>query len=375
MDTWYPEAIRNPAASDGGSYVSGYPFRGVLHTTESHGFTPRPDSYGGWHTSYPHFTAVERSASVEIFQHIPIDRAARALRNPSGGVQTNRAAAIQIEIVGKASRSASMSRRLLEALAMWMRWVETQTGIRRIAPEFDGDEAFGQGGSVRFSAEHWRTFDGWCGHQHVPENDHWDPGRIPIELLLGVGAVPTPPSPPDPARPERLRVVGVEVGDVLNVRREPGVDAEPLGHLVPHETQVIAAGGRATVGSSTWRELALPVAGWVNDRYLEPIRWDDSLQVEHRVVLVDEPDRLNVRAAPGIDHPRIGMLEPGAVGVMPTGAVAAVGLSDWYELAVPVAGWAHSRYLESVSVRTRRAPTAEVVVVPDSDQYTHGDIG
>ena len=110
MELWYPPAVRNEAVKDSGSFQSGAPFRGVLHTTESSSFTPRSDSYGGWHTSYPHLTAIERSSGFEIYQHIPLNRAARALRNPSGGVQTNRQGAIQIEIVGKASESPSMSR-------------------------------------------------------------------------------------------------------------------------------------------------------------------------------------------------------------------------------------------------------------------------
>ncbi|HEY6222818.1 MAG TPA: hypothetical protein VIW26_03470, partial [Gemmatimonadales bacterium] len=46
---------------------------------------------------------------------------------------------------------------------------------------------------VRFTAAAWLAFDGWCGHQHVPNNDHGDPGAIDIARLLAIAA-PTPPA-------------------------------------------------------------------------------------------------------------------------------------------------------------------------------------
>lgn len=369
MELWYPQAIRNQAVRDGGSYVSGLPFRGVLHTTESNGFSPRSDSYGGWHTSYPHFTALEKSSGVEIYQHVAIDRAARALRNPSGGVQTNRARAIQIEIVGKASQSPVMSDRLLAALSRWMRWVESQTGIRRTSPMFDDNRAYGLGGSVRMTGPEWERFDGWCGHQHVPENDHWDPGRIPIERLLG-DAVPAPVvALPDAGA--RYRVIDVAADDVLNVRTAPGTGNPVIGSLASDELRVMTTGATEDVGRSRWVELSTPVTGWVNAKFLAPVELRPSLQTEQRVVNVGVSDRLNVRAGPGIDYAIVGSLEPGQTGVAPSGAVILVGMADWYELDNPVAGWAHSRYLES-ALGQRRSMEPEMVAVPDSDQYTHG---
>jgi hypothetical protein len=37
----------------------------------------------------------------------------------------------------------------------------------------------------------WTRFNGWCGHQHVPNNDHGDPGNIDIGYLLQRGAPQT----------------------------------------------------------------------------------------------------------------------------------------------------------------------------------------
>jgi hypothetical protein len=36
----------------------------------------------------------------------------------------------------------------------------------------------------RMSVEEWKVFSGWCGHQHVPSESHWDPGAINISQLL-----------------------------------------------------------------------------------------------------------------------------------------------------------------------------------------------
>jgi hypothetical protein len=39
-------------------------------------------------------------------------------------------------------------------------------------------------GVKRLSGQQWLDFSGWLGHQHAPENDHWDPGAIDITDLL-----------------------------------------------------------------------------------------------------------------------------------------------------------------------------------------------
>ncbi|GAA0464000.1 hypothetical protein [Streptomyces olivaceiscleroticus] len=34
------------------------------------------------------------------------------------------------------------------------------------------------------SASQWNGFRGICGHQHVPENDHGDPGSLDFRHVL-----------------------------------------------------------------------------------------------------------------------------------------------------------------------------------------------
>lgn len=56
--------------------------------------------------------------------------------------------------------------------------------------------SYGNSG-VRMSGATWNRFKGHCGHQHVPENDHGDPGAFPMAAILNAakGGGPTPSLP------------------------------------------------------------------------------------------------------------------------------------------------------------------------------------
>lgn len=189
-DLWHPNAIQVPAPADKwGTYRGDTPYRGVLHTTETDTYTPSTSSYYG-HQSWPHATIGhnKQTGVPTIWQHIPINRAARALKNPAGGVETNAAHAVQSEIVWRASKSPQMPDDLLAVLRSWMRWCELSVHIKPQAPPFYGADAgftlATPTARQRMTPAAWNAFNGWCGHQHVPENDHWDPGAIPIDRLL-----------------------------------------------------------------------------------------------------------------------------------------------------------------------------------------------
>jgi hypothetical protein len=124
---------------------------------------------------------------VSVYQHYSINVAARAWANPRAAVddiETNRMAAIQIEIGWVAAQIQSLPAELKDALRALMRWIESESVIERTSPEFFGENAYGEGGVARMSTRKWKAFNGWCGHQHVPENVHWDPGHIDIVYLL-----------------------------------------------------------------------------------------------------------------------------------------------------------------------------------------------
>lgn len=190
MTLRYPKA-RWDGLPGPGPFAVG-PARGVLHTTEC-------ATYGGARTAYlasrvsPHFTI----GTEGCWQHVDVDRAASALVNIIGGVETNRLSAIQIEVVGFADQP-NWPDRLVAAVRDLMIWIEAETGVVPWAPPlWGGLDAYGLRTPYRMTDETWLKFNGWCGHQHVPENAHWDPGRIPIDRLLER----TPMPGDDPNRP------------------------------------------------------------------------------------------------------------------------------------------------------------------------------
>ena len=166
-------------AHDGGRFVAG-PARGVLHTTEG---ATRLGARSAFvqHNSWPHFTITDETGTVEVFQHLPISLAGRALKHPPGTVETNRHTAIQIEIVGFAAKSPSFSKAYLDGIAKLMRWIEKNAHVAKSSTV----TFVSPGHETRLTDQAWVKYDGWCGHQHVPHNLHQDPGAIAIAHLLG----------------------------------------------------------------------------------------------------------------------------------------------------------------------------------------------
>ncbi|MGH6927768.1 MAG: hypothetical protein ACREEV_05595 [Dongiaceae bacterium] len=192
MEAWWSEATKLEFASQNGGAYTGGPFRGVIHTTEIKGYTPSTKNYYG-HFDPPHFTLAMEKGEAKFYQHFPITFAARALENRARGVETNRRSAIQIEVAWKAAEIDQLPDAMLMRLWDWMRWVEGEAGVKRSNyPRFRGNEARGINGVGRMTNDEWNAFDGWCGHQHVPENAHWDPGKLDIDLLTRIKRPGTP---------------------------------------------------------------------------------------------------------------------------------------------------------------------------------------
>jgi len=177
---WWPRASRTQLApTDGGSMLD-YPPRGLWHSTETLQFP-------GYATgSFPHLTLGMAGGQVEVRQHIPFTRAARALRNESGGVQTNRARCYQVEILAFAERIGDLAAEVYDMLAEWAGWMEGEWGVPRtcgvqLKPY---PASYGKGNGVRLSAAAWERYSGWLGHQSVPENTHGDPGALDWRRIL-----------------------------------------------------------------------------------------------------------------------------------------------------------------------------------------------
>ena len=227
METLCPFATQDSAydvgGSDGGSFTGGSA-RGVLHTTEGSNFAGARSAYVD-NNSWPHFTVSFEGGIFQVRQHLPINVAARSLENRPGGVQTNRRNAIQIEIVGFAKKSDQFPTKYLDGLAKLMRWIEGNAGVASISSvnfnPFPGSDGLSNG--IRLSHKDWDNYSGWLGHQHVPENEHGDPGNINIDHLLGSST-----------SPHQFKVIS----DTLNLRSTPEVNptnilaALPEGHIV-----------------------------------------------------------------------------------------------------------------------------------------------
>lgn len=178
-----PFATWKPISGSSGSYLGG-PAKIVHHTTEGSTAAGAMSAYRA-NRSDPHFTV----DATTIYQHIDTSFAARSLRNASGGVQTNRDSAIQIEVVGFAAKPKNLS--TLANVAKLCRWIEANHGISKVWPNgFPKPSRNGRddpGGHNR-NAGNWDTKSGHYGHCHVPENDHWDPGYTSAEVALIMGS-------------------------------------------------------------------------------------------------------------------------------------------------------------------------------------------
>ncbi|MEU9470409.1 hypothetical protein AB0D78_28095 [Streptomyces avermitilis] len=207
---------RYPGASTAYWYGSKYPGSVmevnviVWHTTEG---TSLPSYSGG--AEAPNFTAKPDFAAKRLvwYQHFDFDVSARALVNAAGGVETNTLNVCQIEIVGTCDPTThakwtnagyahlytpELPDWAIRDLAAFAKWANASHGVPLSSgltfKAYPG--SYGSNG-VRMSGSQWTAFQGHCGHQHVPENDHGDPGAFPIAAILAVAKNGTAPSEED----------------------------------------------------------------------------------------------------------------------------------------------------------------------------------
>lgn len=225
---YYPPADRKTQ-----NFVGRYPGRAikpnvlVLHTMEVNGWP----GYGGGNAA-PHLSLVTKTnsdGSLKSFawrQHFPFNRSARALLNRSGGVETNNSSqgVIQVELGGTSGWAKSVNpkwcdpavvRKIGAPLIDFLVFCSEELGIQLVAPyKFVPHNAK----MNRMSYSEWLRFKGICGHQHVPENSHTDPGSLDINWLIAEakkkiksGPVVSPPvvtQPDTPYVPKTVEVNG-----------------------------------------------------------------------------------------------------------------------------------------------------------------------
>lgn len=199
---------RYPGASTAYWYGSKYPGSAmesnvvVWHTTEG---TSLPGYSGG--SEAPNFTAMPDFAAQRLvwYQHFDFDVSSRALVNAAGGVETNTLNVVQVEIVGTCDPGTHQKwakagyRHLytpelpdwaVRDLAAFAKWAHDHHGVPLTsAVTFKAYPAsYGTSNGVRMSASKWASFTGHCGHQHVPENLHGDPGLLPMAAILNAAS-------------------------------------------------------------------------------------------------------------------------------------------------------------------------------------------
>jgi len=240
----------------------------VLHTTEGRTL---PD-YGGGAVA-PTLTAVPDFAAKKLrwYQHFNIDISARALVNAPGGVETNTLNVCQVELVGTCDPATHAKwtaagythiywpeapEWALAEVAVFLRWLNAEHGVPLTGPaEWPAYPAsYGSAGGQRFTAAQWEAFKGVCGHMHVPENVHGDPGAIDFDHLLALAKGITTPAPPTTEDP-----VALTDDDIKKVGRY--VVTGPTGMKNPDDPAVDwALSSFAGLTYKTTRTIAADVA-------------------------------------------------------------------------------------------------------------------
>lgn len=155
---------------------SGGKFKVVWHTAEGSSISGTYSAVAGKRAA-PHFILDPKLG--QVVQCVGLDLSARALEHPAGTAETNRACAIQVEIVGFSDLNLAKSSRAED------RWVgnfgdkewDAIAGlgylIRRHVPVANKVRNFTE--PKKFGEQEFVNFSGHCGHIHVPHNEHWDP--------------------------------------------------------------------------------------------------------------------------------------------------------------------------------------------------------
>lgn len=186
MNTWLPDVELIPG-NDAGAMNGVGGRKLLLHSTEGASIEGAVAAYRARNV-WPTLTV--DMPERRVAQHLALEVAARSLKNLPGGVETNRAGKVlvQIEIVGSAVDPSSLGSPedldwfgrevvapICEAMAIPMvstvRWVAYPA-------------SYGQAAVQRLSPSAWVAYSGLLGHQHAPENDHGDPGAIDIGRIL-----------------------------------------------------------------------------------------------------------------------------------------------------------------------------------------------
>ena len=200
---WLPAAIRD-------EHDRAFPWqettdpKGCLHTTEGSGWP----GYQGW-TVMPHGTVLPTPGKgVTIRQHLPLDQASFSLRHtrpqPTGGDYV-----WQWELIGTSAKGGpgyywpGADDAVL--LDLWHKLIHPLSVAKGIPLRALPFLAFPYpAGANRLTDAQYDRYTGWLGHQHVPQNDHGDPGAFPWDRMVALAARQTEDTDMTPAQIAQL---------------------------------------------------------------------------------------------------------------------------------------------------------------------------
>lgn len=211
------------AKNNGGTYQTGVPWRFVVHTTEV-----VPSSLSGAvamanrHPNPPHLWAWPEQDWVG--ETVPLNRSAFALLHPAGTPHTNKARALQVEVIGHAAETASKPEWYWEWLGLRVLRPIIDAGypidLNQVAPT-TGNDGYGTNGRVRMTWSEWADFPGVCGHANVPGNSHWDPGAARLDLIAQAAKEHPMTTGPMPSWVEPAAAAGIVKNAVSNWDEPP----------------------------------------------------------------------------------------------------------------------------------------------------------
>lgn len=151
---------------------SGSTARATAHTSET------PSSAFYTRVAYYTFQCREYGGIVYWRQFLDPEDISHALRRPDSR-QTNGEGKINfsLAVMGYARNMPQMSDLLVKEIAEFMIWADKALGVKATFGLYGsgGSECYGVNSQCRMSWDRWKTLEGWCGHQNVPGNTHWDP--------------------------------------------------------------------------------------------------------------------------------------------------------------------------------------------------------
>lgn len=197
----------------------------VLHSTQGQSLEGAVSTMDA-NRSWSHDVICPRTKRIRNL--VPYDQPARSLLHPAGTPQTNNRLprVIQVEIVGFANRASADAAQcpnafvLPEATDDELRFIGEyirSTGVPFVFPRpfLPYPESYGPNNGVRLTWDEWADAEGVFGHEHIPGNDHGDPGELNttriIQLLTPEVHMAAPQGSVDTIEPTadgKIRVTG-----------------------------------------------------------------------------------------------------------------------------------------------------------------------